>query len=97
MAGFARFLGLEVESLYFWLYGRAIKPYETISNVCYTYSPFIPVLLITAYTVNCEISFTLFFFSFLKSLLYLAAYVSAMQRTLYRYNSRLVNLLLLPP
>jgi hypothetical protein len=47
MAGFARFLGLEVESLYFWLYGHAIKPDETVSNVCHTYSPFISILLIS--------------------------------------------------
>jgi len=33
MAGFARFLGFEVESLYFWLYGHAIKPDETVSNL----------------------------------------------------------------
>jgi hypothetical protein len=37
MAGFARFFGLKVESLYFWLYGRAIKPDETVSDVCYIY------------------------------------------------------------
>jgi hypothetical protein len=47
MAGFARFLGLEAELLYFWLYGHAIKPDETISDVCYIYSPFIPMLLIS--------------------------------------------------
>jgi hypothetical protein len=34
MAGFARFLGLDVESLYFWLYGHAVKPDETVDNVC---------------------------------------------------------------
>jgi hypothetical protein len=28
MAGFARYLGFEVESLYFWFYGHAIKPDE---------------------------------------------------------------------
>ena len=49
MAGFARFLGVEVEELYFWFYGHAIEPDETVSNVCYIYSSFIPVLLITAY------------------------------------------------
>jgi hypothetical protein len=43
MAGFARFLGLEVESLYFWLYGYALKPDETISDVCYIYRPFVPL------------------------------------------------------
>jgi hypothetical protein len=47
MAGFARFWGLEVESLYFWLYGHAIKPDETVSNVCYIYSLFILMLLIS--------------------------------------------------
>jgi hypothetical protein len=47
MASFARFLGLNVESLYFWLYGHAIKPDETVSNVCYIYSLFIPMLLIS--------------------------------------------------
>jgi hypothetical protein len=47
MASFARFLGLEVESLYFWLYGHAIKLDETVSNVCYIYSPFILMLLIS--------------------------------------------------
>jgi hypothetical protein len=49
MAAFAKFLGVEVESPYFWLYGHAIKPDETVSDVCYIYSSFIPVLLITAY------------------------------------------------
>jgi hypothetical protein len=44
---FARFLGLEVESLYFWLYKHAIKLDETVSNVCYIYSLFIPMLLIS--------------------------------------------------
>lgn len=34
MASFARSLGLKVESLDFWLYGRAIKPDETVSDVC---------------------------------------------------------------
>jgi hypothetical protein len=43
MASFARFLGSEVESLYFWLYGNAIEPDETVRNVCYTYSSFIGV------------------------------------------------------
>ena len=33
MAGFASFLGLRVESLYFWLYGHSIKPDETVSNL----------------------------------------------------------------
>ena len=33
MAGFASFLGLKAESLYFWLYGHAIKPDETISGL----------------------------------------------------------------
>jgi hypothetical protein len=35
MAGFAKFLGLKVESLYFWLYGRAIQLDETVSDVYY--------------------------------------------------------------
>jgi hypothetical protein len=43
MAGFARFLGLEVESLYFWFYGHAVKPDETVSDVCYIYRPFAPL------------------------------------------------------
>jgi hypothetical protein len=43
MAGFARFLGREIESLYFWLYGRPLKPDETVSDVCYIYRPFAPV------------------------------------------------------
>jgi hypothetical protein len=47
MASFAKFLGLEVESLYFWLYGHAIKLDETVSNVCYIYSLFILMLLIS--------------------------------------------------
>ena len=59
MASFARFLGLEVESLYFWLYGHAIKLDEAVSNVCYTvefetgFTPFlklfkvVPLFLIT--------------------------------------------------
>jgi hypothetical protein len=46
MAGFASSLGLKVESLYFWLYGRAIQPNETISDVCYIYPTFVVVLLI---------------------------------------------------
>jgi hypothetical protein len=32
MAGFVRLLGLEVGSLYFWLYGHAIKPDETVGK-----------------------------------------------------------------
>ena len=47
IAGFARFLGLEVELLYFWLYGHAIKLDETVSDVCYIYSLFILMLLIS--------------------------------------------------
>jgi hypothetical protein len=49
MAGFAKFLGLKVESLYFWLYGRAIQPDETVSDVCYIYRLFVLVLLTTTY------------------------------------------------
>jgi hypothetical protein len=49
MAGFAKFLGLKVKSLYFWLYGHAIKLNETVCNVCYIYSLFISMLLTTAY------------------------------------------------
>jgi hypothetical protein len=47
IASFAKFLGLEVESLYFWLYKHVIKLDETVSNVCYIYSPFILMLLIS--------------------------------------------------
>jgi hypothetical protein len=54
MAGFARFLGLEVESLYFWLYGHAIKLDETVSNVCYIYSLFISMLLISLRSLACK-------------------------------------------
>jgi len=50
MASFARFLRLNVESLYFWLYGHAIKLDETVGNIYYIYSSFIQALLITAYT-----------------------------------------------
>jgi hypothetical protein len=49
MAGFARFLGLEVHSLRFRLYGRAIEPNETVINVCHIYSLCILALLITVY------------------------------------------------
>jgi hypothetical protein len=52
MAGFARFLGLNVESLYFWLYGHAIKPDETVDNACYSSSPFLSVLLISLYSLD---------------------------------------------
>jgi hypothetical protein len=48
MAGFARFLGLEVKLLYFWLYGHTIKPDETVSSVCDIYRTFVVVLLTTA-------------------------------------------------
>jgi hypothetical protein len=48
IARFAGSLGLNVESLYFWLYGRAIKEDETISDVC-IYHPFVLALLTTAY------------------------------------------------
>jgi hypothetical protein len=34
MANFASFWGVEVVSLYFWLYGHAIKPNDTVINVC---------------------------------------------------------------
>jgi len=47
MASFARFLRLKVKSLYFWLYRHAIKLDETISNICYIYSLFILMLLIS--------------------------------------------------
>jgi hypothetical protein len=40
MTGFARFLRLEVDLLSFWLYGHAIKPDDTVSNVCCIYRPF---------------------------------------------------------
>jgi hypothetical protein len=43
MAGFARFLGDWSRV------GHVIEPDETVSNVCYIYSSFIPALLITAY------------------------------------------------
>ncbi len=49
MAGFARFLGLEVKLLYFWLYGHALKPDETVSDVCYIYHPF--TLVFTNYSL----------------------------------------------
>jgi hypothetical protein len=49
IAGFARFLGLEVGSLYFWLYRHAIKPDETVSDVCYIYRAFALMSLTTAY------------------------------------------------
>lgn len=52
MAGFAKSLGLNVESLYFSLYGRPIKPDETVNDVCYTYRPFSLVLLTTAYVAR---------------------------------------------
>ena len=47
IASFAKFLGLNVELLYFWLYGHTIKLDETVSNVCYIYSLFILMLLIS--------------------------------------------------
>jgi hypothetical protein len=40
MTSFARFLGLEVDLLSFWLYGHAIKPDDTVSNLCCIYHPF---------------------------------------------------------
>jgi hypothetical protein len=40
MAGFARFLGLNVKSLYFWFYGHAIELDESVSDVCYIYRLF---------------------------------------------------------
>jgi hypothetical protein len=46
MASFAWFLGLEVKSLYFWLYRHALKPDETVSDVCYIHRPFCPVFAI---------------------------------------------------
>jgi hypothetical protein len=49
VASFARFLGLKVGSLYFWLYGHAIKLNETVSDVCYIYCALALVLLTTAY------------------------------------------------
>jgi hypothetical protein len=52
MAGFARFLGLNVKSLYFWLYRHAIKPDEIVDNVCYSSSLFLLVLLISLYSLD---------------------------------------------
>jgi hypothetical protein len=47
IASFARFLRLNVKSLYFWLYRHTIKLDETVSNVYYIYSLFILMLLIS--------------------------------------------------
>jgi hypothetical protein len=51
MAGFTRFLRLEVKSLYFWLYKHSIKPDGTVSRIYYIYGPFISMLLISLYSL----------------------------------------------